>query len=118
MPATSPTHRLVENGDLLAFDMELVGPFGYLSDISSTYLRGDRSATREQRAVYQAATSSFTRAFPSSWLDAVLRSWGRCSGVAFRSVTVISGIPTSLTAAVPRTSIPRRGPNKLYPRLG
>ena len=59
-PRTNPwmqeaTHRVVDNGDLLAFDTDLVGPFGYLTDISRTYLCGDRPATREQREVYRAA---------------------------------------------------------------
>ena len=39
------THRVVQNGDLVAFDTDLVGPFGYLTDISHTYLCGDRPAT-------------------------------------------------------------------------
>jgi Xaa-Pro aminopeptidase len=47
--------RLVEDGDLVAFDTDLVGPFGYLTDISRTYLCGDRQATTEQREVYRAA---------------------------------------------------------------
>jgi Xaa-Pro dipeptidase len=59
-PRTNPwmqeaSHRVVEDGDVVAFDTDLVGPFGYLTDISRTYLCGDRRATREQRAVYQAA---------------------------------------------------------------
>ncbi|WP_416972175.1 M24 family metallopeptidase [Streptomyces sp. 4F14] len=59
-PRTNPwmqeaTHRVVQNGDLVAFDTDLVGPFGYLTDISRTYLCGDRPATAEQREVYRAA---------------------------------------------------------------
>ncbi|MCW2768347.1 MAG: aminopeptidase family protein [Nocardioides sp.] len=59
-PRTNPwmqeaSHRVVEDGDLVAFDTDLVGPFGYLTDISRTYLCGDRPASGEQRAVYQAA---------------------------------------------------------------
>lgn len=59
-PRTNPwmqeaTHRVVEDGDLVAFDTDLVGPFGYLTDISRTYLCGDGLPTTEQREVYQAA---------------------------------------------------------------
>lgn len=59
-PRTNPwmqeaSHRVVEDGDVVAFDTDLVGPFGYLTDISRTYLCGDRPATTEQREVYQAA---------------------------------------------------------------
>ena len=59
-PRTNPwmqeaTDRVVEEGDLVAFDTDLVGPHGYLTDISRTYLCGERPPTDEQRAVYQAA---------------------------------------------------------------
>lgn len=59
-PRTNPwmqeaSHRVVEDGDLVAFDTDLVGPYGYLTDISRTYLCGDRPPTTEQREVYSAA---------------------------------------------------------------
>lgn len=68
-PRTNPwmqeaTHRIVENGDLVAFDTDLVGPFGYLTDISRTYLCGDRPATTEQRDVYQAACGFVRESIP------------------------------------------------------
>lgn len=68
-PRTNPwmqeaTHRIVEDGDLVAFDTDLVGPFGYLTDISRTYLCGDRAATREQRDVYQAAYGFVHQSIP------------------------------------------------------
>ncbi|GAB2764417.1 Xaa-Pro peptidase family protein [Streptomyces bullii] len=68
-PRTNPwmqeaTHRVVHDGDLVAFDTDLVGPFGYLTDISRTYLCGDRQATGEQRAVYQAAYEFVHEAIP------------------------------------------------------
>jgi Xaa-Pro dipeptidase len=68
-PRTNPwmqeaTHRVVENGDLVAFDTDLVGPFGYLTDISRTYLCGDRSGTKEQREVYQAAYTFVHESIP------------------------------------------------------
>src|SRR5687768_7506676 len=59
-PRTNPwmqeaTDRVVENGDLVAFDTDLVGPFGYLTDISRTHLCGDRRASGDQHDVYRAA---------------------------------------------------------------
>jgi Xaa-Pro aminopeptidase len=59
-PRTNPwmqeaTNRVVENGELVAFDTDLIGERGYLTDVSRTYLCGDRRATDEQRRLYQAA---------------------------------------------------------------
>jgi Xaa-Pro dipeptidase len=58
-PRTNPwmqeaTDRVVEEGDLVAFDTDLVGPHGYLTDLAHLP-RGERPPTDEQRAVYQAA---------------------------------------------------------------
>ena len=68
-PRTNPwmqeaSHRVVENGDLVAFDTDLVGPHGYLTDISRTYLCGDRPATREQCEVYRAAYTFVHESIP------------------------------------------------------
>ncbi len=45
--------RLAE-GELLVFDTDLVGPFGYVGDISRAYLCGDRP-TPDQRQLYRIA---------------------------------------------------------------
>jgi Xaa-Pro dipeptidase len=68
-PRTNPwmqeaTHRVVEDGDLVAFDTDLVGPHGYLTDISRTYLCGDRPAGEEQRDVYRAAYTFVHESIP------------------------------------------------------
>jgi len=68
-PRTNPwmqeaSHRVVEDGDVVAFDTDLVGPFGYLTDISRTYLCGDRPPTAEQREVYQAAYEFVQESIP------------------------------------------------------
>ncbi len=44
--------RLVEDGDLVAFDTDLVGAYGYMCDMSRTWLAGDRPASAEQRDLY------------------------------------------------------------------
>jgi len=68
-PRTNPwmqeaSHRVVEDGDVVAFDTDLVGQFGYLTDISRTYLCGDRPPTAEQREVYQAAYEFVQESIP------------------------------------------------------
>jgi Xaa-Pro aminopeptidase len=59
-PRTNPwmqeaTDRIVEDGDLVGLDTDLVGRDGYLTDYSRTYLCGDRAATDEQRRLYERA---------------------------------------------------------------
>ncbi len=44
--------RVIEAGDLVSFDTDLIGPFGYCADISRTYLCGDGKASDEQRRLY------------------------------------------------------------------
>ncbi len=59
-PRTNPwmqeaSDRVVEPGDLVAMDTDLVGADGYLTDYSRTYLCGDVRPTAEQRHLYQVA---------------------------------------------------------------
>jgi Xaa-Pro dipeptidase len=59
-PRTNPwlqeaTNRVVQEGDFVGFDTDLVGEYGYLIDISRTYLCGDRAATSEQRRLHDIA---------------------------------------------------------------
>ncbi|MEM7287127.1 MAG: Xaa-Pro peptidase family protein [Actinomycetota bacterium] len=63
-PRTNPWYqpasdRAVEPGDLLAFDTDMVGPFGYSADISRTWLLGD-DPTEDQRDVYRRAHDEIT----------------------------------------------------------
>ncbi len=60
-PRTNPwfqecSARVIEDGDLVAFDTDLVGPYGYCCDISRTWLAGTGSPTDEQRALYAMAS--------------------------------------------------------------
>ncbi len=41
--------RRVEEGDLVGFDTDMVGPFGYFADISRTFLCGNRPTKRQKR---------------------------------------------------------------------
>ncbi|GGD72640.1 M24 family metallopeptidase [Caballeronia grimmiae] len=48
---------MLQKGDLLAFDTDMVGPYGYCSDISRTWLVGDSRPSDEQRKLYELAYS-------------------------------------------------------------
>ena len=59
-PRTNPwlqeaTAREIQAGDLVAFDTDMIGPFGYCADISRTWLCGPGEPTDEQRDVYRRA---------------------------------------------------------------
>ena len=59
-PRTNPwyqeaSRRIIQAGDLVAFDTDMIGPFGYCADISRTWLCGDGPASDEQRSVYTRA---------------------------------------------------------------
>ena len=47
--------RKIENGDLVSFDTDLVGPNGYCCDISRSWLCGDGKPSDRQRRLYAAA---------------------------------------------------------------
>ena len=59
-PRTNPwfqecSSRVIENGDIMAFDTDLIGPYGMCCDISRAWLTGDQKPTDEQRHIYQMA---------------------------------------------------------------
>lgn len=59
-PRTNPwfqecSSRVVRAGDLLAFDTDMIGPYGYCADISRTWITGDIGPTDRQRAMYRLA---------------------------------------------------------------
>ncbi len=47
--------RAIQAGDLVSYDTDLIGPFGYCADISRTFLCGDKQASDEQRRLYALA---------------------------------------------------------------
>ena len=56
-PRTNPwfqetSERLIENGDFLSFDTDLIGPMGFYNDISRSWVVGDARPTDEQRRLY------------------------------------------------------------------
>jgi Xaa-Pro dipeptidase len=59
-PRTNPwfqeaSDRRIQSGELVSFDTDMVGPYGYCSDVSRTFLCGDGSATNEQISLYSLA---------------------------------------------------------------
>ncbi len=63
-PRTNPwfqecSSRIIEAGDLVAFDTDLIGPYGFCADLSRTWLCGDGKPT--QRAVATCSASPPTR---------------------------------------------------------
>ncbi len=49
------SHRVIEASELVAFDTDLIGPYGYCGDISRTWLCGDQKPSDEQRRLYALA---------------------------------------------------------------
>ncbi|WP_271273866.1 dimethylsulfonioproprionate lyase DddP [Aliamphritea hakodatensis] len=47
--------RVVQQGELLAFDTDLIGPYGICADLSRTWMIGDAKPTAKQKHLYQIA---------------------------------------------------------------
>lgn len=47
--------RVLRDGDLLAYDTDLVGPYGMCADLSRTLYVGDSEPTADQKRIYQVA---------------------------------------------------------------
>lgn len=59
-PRTNPwfqeaSNRVIAPGDIVAFDTDMVGPFGYLADVSRTWVCPGRKPSAEQRKLYELA---------------------------------------------------------------
>jgi len=57
-PRTNPwfqetSDRVIQNGDFLSFDTDLIGPMGFYNDISRSWVVGDAIPTDEQRRLYE-----------------------------------------------------------------
>lgn len=48
-------NRVIQAGDMVGFDTDMVGPFGYLADISRSFVCPGRPPTSEQRELYETA---------------------------------------------------------------
>jgi Xaa-Pro aminopeptidase len=49
------SQRQVESGDLVGFDTDMIGPFGYFADISRTFHCGPAKPTKRQKELYRLA---------------------------------------------------------------
>ena len=47
--------KVIKQGELVAFDTDMVGPYSYMADISRTWLCGDIKPTKNQEMLYQYA---------------------------------------------------------------
>jgi Xaa-Pro dipeptidase len=65
-PRTNPwfqecSSRAIEPGDLVAFDTDLIGPYGYCADISRTWRCGEGRASNRQIDLYRQAREQIAR---------------------------------------------------------
>ncbi|MHA1599353.1 MAG: M24 family metallopeptidase, partial [Alphaproteobacteria bacterium] len=49
------SNRIIQKGDMVSFDTDLIGPYGYCADISRTFLCGTDRANAEQQRLYHLA---------------------------------------------------------------
>ncbi len=65
-PRTNPwfqeaSARVIEDGDLMAYDTDLVGAYGMMVDISRTWIAGERTPNAKQRNVHALAIEQIER---------------------------------------------------------
>lgn len=108
-PRTNPwlqeaSERILEPGDLVAFDTDIIGPNGYETDISRTYLCGNGRSSSEQRRLYSIAhefvTSALTHVRPGRSFEDLGRSMRSDAPAGFVGV-----YPLLATASGGRLSI-------------
>ncbi len=86
-PRTNPwmqevSSRVIEDGDLVAYDTDLVGAYGMMIDISRTWLAGDGAASTHQQTLFDMAAEMVAA-------NAQLLTAGR----TFRELTFDSEMP-------------------------
>ncbi len=86
-PRTNPwfqecSSRKIEAGDLVAFDTDLIGPYGFCADLSRTWLCGDGEASNEQRDLFRMAAEQI------AYNTELMRP-----GVGFRELVERSAVP-------------------------
>jgi len=88
-PRTNPwfqecSARRIETGDLVAFDTDLIGPYGFCADLSRTWLCGDAAPSAAQSELLEIATDQIAANI------ALLRP-----GISFRELVERSAVPPS-----------------------
>ena len=61
-PRTNPwfqetSDRIIENGDMIAFDTDMIGPMGFYNDISRSWIVGDKKPDDMQKYLYNIANA-------------------------------------------------------------
>jgi len=56
--------RVIQDGELVSFDTDLVGAHGYSADISRSWITGDRRASDQQRRLYAEAHATLEHNIP------------------------------------------------------
>ena len=115
-PRTNPwfqecSSRAIEAGDLVGFDTDLIGPYGYCADISRTWLCGDGRASAAQADLYRLAREQIAYN-----LDADPPR-PRLSRAVGEGVPAAGALPRQpLLGDRPRRGLVRRVPGDLLPR--
>jgi len=52
-------NKIIQSGEIVAFDTDMVGPYGYCADISRTFVEGN-NFTNEQKQLYEMAVEHIT----------------------------------------------------------
>lgn len=65
-PRTNPwmqeaSSRMIQEGEVLAYDTDLVGAYGMMTDISRSWIVGEQSASSEQQRIYDLALQQVER---------------------------------------------------------
>jgi Xaa-Pro aminopeptidase len=86
-PRTNPwfqecSSRKIAAGDLVAFDTDLIGPYGFCADLSRTWLCGDGEPTAEQAELHALAIEQI------AWNGSLIRP-----GVTFRHLAEEAHLP-------------------------
>jgi Xaa-Pro aminopeptidase len=103
-PRTNPWFReagdrRIEPGDLVSFDTDLIGPAGYLADVSRTYLVDGTKPTARQQRPYADAEAFLRQIIGELTPGRPSTKWADDSAVAFLVPTTRSGIRSWPTAA-------------------
>ena len=106
--------RVIRAGDLVTFDTDLIGPFGYCADVSRSFFCGPGKPSAEQKTLYRLAIEQIAHNIAllkpgMTFREFCERSWRIPSAtrpIAFRRCTA-SGLPTNIRACPTcRTSLP------------
>ena len=90
--------RVIQAGDIVGFDTDMVGPHGYLADISRSFVCPGRRPSAEQRALYEVAQEQVLHNIGLlraglEFRDFVERAWQVPDAyVANRYMTLIHGV--------------------------